>query len=327
MLVAKIVLSFMLTSLSLLSTANALFSPLETPKNINSQQAELGKKLFFDPRLSKSGFISCNSCHNLSLGGTDNLPTSIGHNWQQGPINSPTVLNSSYNLAQFWDGRAKDLQEQAAGPIANPKEMGSNHDLDVSVLKSIPAYVSEFKAAYGNNTLTINEVTHAIAEFEKTLITPNSAFDLYLKGDKTAMSEEALAGFELFKSSGCSACHNGPALGGQAYFKMGMVKPYKTKNPAKGRIDVTGKASDLMVFKVPTLRNVELSYPYFHDGQVQHLRDAVAIMGKLQLAKDFNGTQLDQLVAFLKALTGEQPQLVLPILPPSNYTTPIPEAF
>ena len=301
--------------------------PIQPAQNINQAQAELGKKLYFDPRLSKSGFISCNSCHNLSMGGTDNLVTSIGHNWQQGPINSPTVLNSSLNFVQFWDGRAKDLNEQAGGPIANPKEMAFSHDLAVDVLASIPGYVNEFKSVYQQGDITIAQVTKAIAEFEKTLVTPNSRFDLWLKGDKTAINSQELAGYQLFKNSGCVACHSGTAVGGTMYQKMGLVAPYQTQNPAQGRFDVTGNEAERMMFKVPTLRNIELTYPYFHDGQAKTLAQAVDVMGRLQLGRQFSEQELVDLVAFLKTLTGEQPTFALPILPASTAKTPSPEPF
>src|SRR5690606_16437200 len=202
-------------------------------------KVELGKQLFFDPRLSRSGFISCNSCHNLSMGGSDNLPSSIGHNWQQGPIDSPTVLNSSMNLAQFWDGRAADLKEQAAGPIANPKEMAFTHDLALDVITSIPQYVESFKQVYGKSEVTIDEVTDAIAAFEETLVTPNSRFDKWLKGDATALTETELAGYKLFKEVGCVACHNGTAVGGNSFQKMGLVEAYATQNPAEGVAGLT----------------------------------------------------------------------------------------
>ncbi|VVH56844.1 Cytochrome c551 peroxidase (EC, partial [uncultured Gammaproteobacteria bacterium] len=205
----------LLTSASLL--ANEPIQPIPTKAKVNKLQSELGKKLYFDPRLSKSGFISCNSCHNLSMGGTDNLKTSIGHNWQQGPINSPTVLNSTFNIAQFWDGRAKDLKEQAGGPIGNPKEMASNHDLAVKVISSIPAYVEEFKLAFGSGKVDIDKITTAIAEFEKTLITPNSRFDQWLAGKKEVITLQEKAGYKLFKTSGCVACHDGVAIGASTY--------------------------------------------------------------------------------------------------------------
>ncbi|MCK5537157.1 MAG: cytochrome B6, partial [Bacteroidales bacterium] len=212
MILKKTMTSLLLTSAIMISNtgfANEPIEPIEPAKDLNKAQVQLGKKLFFDPRLSKSGFISCNSCHNLSMGGTDNIKTSIGHKWQQGPINSPTVLNSSYNIKQFWDGRAADLKEQAGGPIANPGEMGSTHALAVSILQSIPAYVAEFKATFGSSKIDIDQVTQAIAEFEKSLVTPNSRFDQWLKGDKKAISKKELAGYNLFKASGCTMCHNG----------------------------------------------------------------------------------------------------------------------
>jgi len=303
------------------------FRPLEAPTDVDTARAELGKQLFFDPRLSKSGFISCNSCHNLSMGGTDNLPTSIGHEWQEGPINSPTVLNSRYNIAQFWDGRAADLKEQAGGPIANPGEMAGSHDLAVDVIASIPGYVERIEAIYGDPGVSIDRLTDAIAEFEKTLVTPNSPFDRWLAGDESAMSDTEQAGYTLFKSAGCTACHNGPALGGSMFQKVGLTAPYATDNPARGRAEVTGNAGDEMVFKVPVLRNVELTYPYFHDGQVATLDEAVELMGRLQLGREFSEEETTQLVAFLRTLTGEQPQFALPLLPPSSPSTPRPAPF
>ena len=307
--------------------ADEPIQPLRPVQQINLAQVELGKKLYFEPRLSKSGFISCNSCHNLSMGGTDNLKTSIGHNWQEGPINSPTVLNSSLNVAQFWDGRAADLKAQAGGPIANPVEMAASHTLAIDVLASIPQYVIEFKQVFGHDKFTIDEVTQAIAEFEKTLVTPNSRFDRWLLGDKDAITANELAGYNLFKTSGCVACHNGPAVGGNSFQKMGIVEPYKTTNKAEGTAGVTGKDADRFKFKVPTLRNVELTYPYFHDGAAQTLTEAVDTMGRLQLGKKFTPEENAMIVAFLKTLTGDQPTFLMPILPPSTDKTPPPKPF
>lgn len=301
--------------------------PLPAVKTIEPAKIELGKKLFFDPRLSKSGFISCNSCHNLSMGGSDNLKTSIGDKWQKGPINSPTVLNSSLNLAQFWDGRAKDLREQAGGPIANPGEMAFTHELAVDLLRSIPQYRAEFKKVFGHDTLSIEEVTSAIAAFEETLVTPNARFDQWLKGDKKAINAQELRGYTLFKEAGCVACHNGPNLGGSSFQRMGIVEPYKTANSAEGRFAVTGKDADRFNFKVPTLRNVELTYPYFHDGAADTLAQAVDTMGRLQLGRTFTDAENADIVAFLKTLTGEQPQITLPILPPSSDKTRRPQPF
>jgi cytochrome c peroxidase len=308
-------------------SAKEPIQPIEPATGINAPMAELGKKLYFDPRLSKSGFISCNSCHNLSMGGTDNLKTSIGDHWQQGPINAPTVLNSSMNLAQFWDGRAKDLKAQAGGPIANPGEMAFTHELAVEVLESIPAYQAEFKQVFGKEGIDIDKITDAIAEFEKTLVTPNSRFDKWLKGDKKALSADEAAGYALFKDSGCTACHNGPAVGGNSFQKMGVVEPYKAKSPAEGLVAVTGKDADRFKFKVPTLRNVEMTYPYFHDGEAETLTEAVDVMGRLQLGKKFSAEENAQIVAFLKTLTGDQPSFLMPILPPSTDKTPPPKPF
>lgn len=296
-------------------------------KDVDSAQAELGKKLFFDARLSKSGFISCNSCHNLSRGGTDNLETSIGHKWHQGPINAPTVLNAGLNLAQFWDGRAADLQEQAGGPIANPGEMAFTHELALKMLESIPAYADAFKETFGAGGITMDQVTLAIAEFEKTLRTPNARFDQWLHGDKNALTEQELSGYELFKKSGCAACHNGPGAGGGSFQKMGVVKPYQTDNKARGRADVTGKDEDLFVFKVPLLRNIDRTYPYFHDGKAGTLTEAVGTMGQVQLGKELTAEEKADIVAFLKTLTGDQPAFPLPILPASTQNTPPPQPF
>ncbi|MDO6677681.1 cytochrome-c peroxidase [Shewanella sp. 4_MG-2023] len=319
----------MLASIFSISTSQAS-EPIEVIKPAvitEPEKVELGKMLFFEPRLSMSGFISCNSCHNLSLGGVDALPTSIGHEWQQGPINSPTVLNADYMLAQFWDGRAATLKDQAAGPIDNPKEMGYTHDLAVDTIASMPAYVARFNDIYGSNEVNIDRITDAIATFEKTLVTPNSPFDKYLEGDKKAISADAQTGYQLFKDKGCVACHNGPAVGGTMYMKMGLIKPFHTDNPAEGRKGVTGKEADKFVFKVPTLRNIELTYPYFHDGSVWNLDEAVNTMADIQLGQKMSAKETAQMVEFLNSLTGEQPQIMLPILPPSNANTPRPVPF
>ncbi len=325
-----LLLGFALAITTLTSTAQQSNEPIQViapVTNINPAMMELGKKLFFDPRLSKSGFISCNSCHNLSLGGTDNIKTSIGHNWNQGPINAPTVLNASLILAQFWDGRAKDLKAQAGGPIANPGEMASTHELAIEVLQSIPGYVTEYQQIFGNDKINIDGITSAIAEFEKTLVTPNSRFDKWLMGDNEAINDTELAGYKLFKETGCTGCHNGPTVGGTSYQKMGLVAPYQTDNKAQGRFNVTGNESDRLVFKVPSLRNVELTYPYFHDGGAATLREAVDTMGRIQLGKQFSDAENIKIVAFLKTLTGDQPAFNLPILPPSSDETPQPMPF
>lgn len=325
--ITVLALSISFATAALAAQRNEPIQPIEPAPVTDQAKVELGKQLFFDPRLSKSGFISCNSCHNLSMGGSDNLPTSIGHNWQEGPINSPTVLNSSLNLAQFWDGRAGDLQEQAGGPIANPMEMGFTHDLAVGVIESIPQYVESIKNVYKVDKITINEITDAIAEFEKTLVTPNARFDQWLKGDDKALTTYELEGYNLFKSVGCTACHNGVNVGGNSFQKMGLYEEYITKNPAEGVAGLSGEDADRFKFKVPTLRNVELTYPYFHDGAYWKLEDAVDVMARLQLGRKLETDEIAKITAFLKTLTGEQPGFQLPMLPPSNNSTPIPEPF
>jgi cytochrome c peroxidase len=205
--------------------------------------------------------------------------------------------------------------------------MAFTHTLAMDVLESIPEYVNEFKLVFGTNKMDIDQVTTAIAEFEKTLVTPNSRFDKWLMGDKDALTAQEVKGYKLFKSSGCTACHNGPAVGGNSFQKMGVVKPYKAKSPAEGLSAVTGKDADRFKFKVPTLRNVEMTYPYFHDGEAETLTEAVDVMGRLQLGKKFSKKENAQIVAFLKTLTGDQPSFQLPILPPSTDKTPQPKPF
>jgi cytochrome c peroxidase len=262
------------------------------------------------------------------MGGTDNLPTSIGHNWQQGPINSPTVLNSSLNIAQFWDGRAADLKEQAAGPIANPGEMAFTHELAVEVLESIPGYVNASSTRLRRPTASTSTRSPRRSPNSRRPWSPRTRVSTNgCSGDENALSEDEVAGYQLFKNSGCVACHNGAAAGGTTFQKMGLVEPYETDNPAEGRFAVTGKDADRFNFKVPTLRNVELTYPYFHDGQVATLAEAVDLMGRLQLGREFSDEEIDSLVAFLKSLTGEQPSFALPQLPPSSPETPRPTPF
>jgi cytochrome c peroxidase len=323
--------------------------PLNAPEVVNPAMVELGKKLFFDPRLSKTGFISCNSCHNLSMGGSDNLKTSLGHNLRKGPLNAPTVLNSSMSLAQFWDGRAKNLKELLAigdyaygGKVAfveghvdrfrklpnasfsKSKGVSFTHDLAVPILQSIPRYAEEFNKVFHTGKIDLDQVITAISAFEETLVTPNSRFDQWLRGDDKAITKEELAGYRLFKSSGCTACHNGPALGGNSFQKIGRVKPYKSTSSSAGRFAITKKDVDRFKFKVPTMRNVELTYPYFHDGEAATLSKAVEIMGQIQLGKTYTERENASIVAFLKSLTGDQPQFMLPQLPPSSETTPPP---
>jgi cytochrome c peroxidase len=317
----------LVTSVAFAAPRQELIKPVEAPVNINQAKAELGKKLFFETRLSKSGFLSCNSCHNLARGGSDNLITSIGHGWTHGPINSPTVLNSQFSVAQFWDGRAADLAEQALGPIGNPLEMASSVTEAIKVLSSIPQYKEEFQKVFNSPNIQASMIGEAIAEFEKTLVTVNAPFDKWLNGDDNAITEVQKEGYELFKSTGCIACHNGVAVGAANFQKLGLVEAYEAKNgiKAQGRFDVTGKDIDRMMFKVPTLRNVALTAPYFHDGATWDLKEAVQIMAKHQLGVNLEDAKAVKIVAFLESLTGQQPQIVYPILPPSTVNTPLPD--
>lgn len=328
--------------------------PLKVPEVLNPEMVELGKKLFFDPRLSKTGFISCNSCHNLSMGGSDNLKTSVGHNLREGALNAPTVLNSSMSFAQFWNGRAKDLKQvlsigdyayggkvafvegpidgkgskpgkRPAAVVGNPGGVSFTHDLAVPILQSIPLYAEEFSKVFHAGKITLDQVITAISAFEETLLTPNSRFDQWLRGDDRAITKQELAGYRLFKSSGCTICHNGASFGANSFQKTGAVKPYKTTCSVSGCFEISKKDVDRFRFKVPTLRNVELTYPYFHDGEVATLSKAVEIMGQIQLGKTYTEQETASIVAFLKSLTGDQPQFMLPQLPPSSETTPPPQ--
>lgn len=293
-------------------------------------KVELGKMLFFDPRLSSSWLISCNTCHNLSLGGVDMLETSVGHGWQKGPRNSPTVLNAVFNIAQFWDGRAKDLKEQAMGPVQAAVEMNSNPDRTVKTLRSIPAYVERFKQAFPGEAeaVTFENMARAIESFEATLITPKSRFDQYLAGKQDALNASEKKGLDLFMAKGCVSCHGGVNLGGTGYFPFGVVeRPGADILPTgdKGRFQVTRTASDEYVFKSPSLRNIELTAPYFHSGKVWDLRQAVAVMGSAQLGATLNNAETEGIAAFLRTLTGDQPKVEYPILPPHTASTPLPD--
>jgi cytochrome c peroxidase len=320
----------------LMDTARGMFEPIpaEAPSlpGIEStpERVELGKMLYFEPRLSESHTISCNSCHVVGLGGVDMLETSIGHRWQLGGRNAPTVLNAVFNTAQFWDGRAKDLEEQAGGPIQNPIEMASSHEHVVEMLSAIPGYVDVFSKAFPEDSdpINIKNVTDAIALFEATLITPDSPFDQYLRGDEAALSFEPREGLQLFVDNGCAACHSGVNLGGDQYQPFGVVElPGAEFLPPddQGRFMVTKTPSDEYVFKVPSLRNIALTPPYFHTGKSWDLRQAVAVMGASQLGIELTGDEIDKITAFLGSLTGKQPEVTYPVLPPSVATTPHPQ--
>jgi cytochrome c peroxidase len=321
---------------ALMQAAQAQFKPIpaESPalpgNPASPAKVELGKMLFFDPRISASHAISCNSCHNVGLGGVDVAEKSIGHKWQRGGRNSPTVFNAVFNTAQFWDGRAKDLEEQAGGPMVNPIEMASPTEHVSEQLEGIPGYVTAFKAAFPGaaRPVTLDNAQKAIAVFESTLITPNAPFDRYLKGDASALNANQTAGLKLFIDKGCAACHNGVNLGGGQYAPFGIVeKPGAELLPPddKGRFTVTKTAGDEYVFKVPTLRNIELTAPYFHSGRSWDLGQAVGVMAASQLGLPVTDEEAGKIVAFLGALTGEQPKIVYPVLPPSVASTPRPQ--
>ncbi len=320
----------------LLTRAQQQFQPIPTsppqlPDNpATPAKVELGKMLYFDPRLSASHAISCSSCHNIGLGGADAEPTSIGHRWQRGGRNAPTVFNAVFNTAQFWDGRAKDLEQQAGGPVVNPVEMASPEPHVAEQLKGIPGYHDAFAKAFPGESdpITLANVQKAIAVFEATLITPNAPFDRFLRGEENALSSAQKTGLTLFIDKGCSACHNGINVGGGMYAPFGVVeKPGAELLPPgdKGRFMVTKTASDEYVFKVPTLRNIALTAPYFHAGQGWDLRQAVAVMGTSQLGVQLTADEVDKITAFLDSLTGDQPKVVYPLLPPSVAATPRPQ--
>ena len=293
------------------------------------EKVELGKMLFFDPRLSSSWLISCNTCHNLALGGVDLLETSIGHGWAQGPRNSPTVLNAVFNLAQFWDGRAANLFEQAQGPVQAAVEMNSTPKRVVDTLNSIPAYVELFEESFPGESdpVTFENMARAIEVFESTLVTPWSPLDRFMAGEADALNATQKKGLDLFLSKGCVSCHQGVNMGGTGYFAFGVVeKPGAEVLPPndKGRFAVTKTASDEYMFKSPSLRNIELTAPYFHSGKVWHLEQAVAIMGSAQLGADLSDSETKAITAFLRSATGEQPEVHYPVLPPHTDSTPMP---
>ncbi|WP_425328365.1 cytochrome-c peroxidase [Pseudomonas nitroreducens] len=311
--------------------ANSIFKPIpEQPSDkLDPNQIDLGRQLFFEPRLSASHVISCNTCHNIGTGGADNVPASSGHAWQKGARNSPTVFNAVFNVAQFWDGRAKDLEEQAKGPVQNPVEMHNTPKNVEATLQSMPEYVAAFGKAFPGDkqAVSFDNMARALQAFESTLITPNSRFDLYLKGDETALDAKEKKGLQTFMSAGCISCHNGVNLGGQAYFPFGLVKKPDGKilpTGDLGRFEVTKTQNDQYVFRAAPLRNIALTAPYFHSGQVWNLEEAVAIMGTAQLGKQLNAEEVGDIVAFLKTATGKQPKVEYPLLPPSTATTPKP---
>lgn len=293
----------------------------DNPKNkITDAKVALGKKLYFDPRLSKSGIISCNTCHNLAEGGDDGVSASIGHKWTANPhhLNAPTVYNAVFFNAQFWDGRDPDLEKQAQGPIQAAPEMSATKDHIVKTVSSMPEYVNEFKKAYGNNVkITFEKVADTIATFERTLVTP-SAYDDFLNGRKNAMTPAQKAGMQTFIQKGCVSCHTGVALGGEMN-AFNVTATYKYQNVGDFKGDANG------MVKVPTLRNITQTAPYFHNGQFWDLKDAIKEMGRVQLGIKITDKEAASIETFFGALEGRKPTIVLPMLPASTKDTPKPD--
>lgn len=281
-----------------------MITPLPTSIPYDKEKAMLGKQLYMDTSLSKDGKVSCNTCHDLKRYGVDNEIFSIGADGVlDEPFNSPTTFNSVFNFVQFWDGKAKNLADQAKNPFTNPKEMALKDEAEV--VKRVEAnakYKASFDKIYGQ--ITMQNITDAIAEFEKTLITPNSPFDRYLNGDENAISSQAKRGWEAFKSNGCVACHQGQNVGGTMYQKIGIFEPYPNQENL-GRYEITKIESDKMVFKVPSLRNVAKTAPYYHDGSIPTLDACVQFMAYYQLGRFLDQQTVDDIVAFLESLTGE----------------------
>ncbi len=337
LLIAGLILILATASLaenSLMSEAQEYFKPIPaTAPALKGNPAtpvkvELGKILYFDPRLSRSALISCNTCHNVGLGGADFQETSTGHGWRKGPRNAPTVLNSVYNVAQFWDGRAKDLAEQAKGPVQASVEMNNKPEMVVKTLKSMPEYITLFKKAFPGekDPVTFDNMAKAIEVFEATLVTPDSPFDRFLKGDATALNAKEQKGLSTFIDKGCSDCHGGINMGGDDYYNFGVVKVPASRLLAddKGRFKVTQQPGDEFAFKSPSLRNIELTAPYFHSGKVWGLKAAVVVMSTAQLESSLKKDEVDNIVAFLKATTGKQPSVMHPIMPKPTDKTPQP---
>jgi len=317
----------------LIKQANQFFKPLPRAMSAPSdnpttpEKVALGKMLFFEPRLSKSDTISCNSCHNLATGGVDNLPTSMGHLAQFGPRNSPTVLNAGLQFAQFWDGRAPSLEEQAKGPILNPVEMAMpDQEMVLSRIRTIPEYVETFKKAFpaDKDPITYDNIARAIAAFERTLLTP-SRFDDFLNGKASALNDQEQKGLQRVVQKGCIICHNGVGAGGGMFQKFGIRGRYEYSDDL-GRYNVTKKEADKYFFKVPMWRNVTRTAPYFNDGSIWDLSEAVRIMGRIQIGQKLTDDDVDAIVAFLHSLEGKMPQeaMVLPVLPASTLATPKP---
>lgn len=303
-----------------------MFTPIAAPapaQGLTSERVNLGRRLYYDTHLSENNSLSCNSCHDLARYGVDpGKAVSIGHNQKPGGRNSPTVYNAVLQFVQFWDGRAPTLAAQASGPMMNPVEMGmSGTDAVLAVLRASPEYMQMFRKAYpqSKDPVTMDNVTDAIASFESGLVTP-SRWDDYLRGNLQALSEEEKAGLQVYLDSGCASCHAGAAMGGNSYQKLGAYRDWPDQKSDRGRFALTGEQRDNMYFKVPMLRNVAETGPWFHNGEVKSLDEAVRLMGEYQTGHNFSPTEVRQIVAFLNALTGPLPSGYAQ--PPSGLAPP-----
>lgn len=283
--------------------------PIPLTATFDGKKVALGKRLFYDPRLSHDNSIACAGCHSLSKGGTDQRARSVGIGGALGGINAPTVFNSGLNFKQFWDGRAETLEDQIEGPTHGPKEMGSNWPEIIGKLRQDPSYAATFGALYpeGIQSATIKD---AIAVFERSLLTPNSRFDKFLRGDRAALTSQEQAGYSLFKDYGCASCHQGMNVGGNMFQVFGVMGDYFADRGTptgadQGRANVTGHEGHIHVFKVPSLRNVALTAPYFHDASAETLEEAVKVMAKYQLGRSLSTKEVEELATFLRTLTGE----------------------
>ncbi|TCK19103.1 cytochrome c peroxidase [Thiogranum longum] len=330
-LVQGLLVWFLATGVAMAANWQALPDKAPEPADnpTTAEKVELGQMLYFDPRFSQTGTVSCNSCHNLMLGGDDNRNFSMGVHGKTGGRSAPTVWNAAFASSQFWNGRAASLEEQAKGPVVNPVEMGmSDLEKAMSRVRAIPGYKPYFERAFGGkDPVTVDNAAKAVAAFERTLITPNSPYDRFVKGDKTALTAQQQRGMQAFADTGCTSCHSGPAFNGPAmpagtgffmkfptFTDNSYVKKYDFMKD-KGRFESTGNKVDMYLFKVPTLRNVSLTAPYFHNGSVATLGEAIRVMAKLQLNADLDDTKVADIEAFLNALTGEFPEQKLPRLP------------
>ena len=291
---------------------NEPIQPIPLKKELDSRLVKVGKALFFDTRLSRDNTVSCATCHNLEQkGGADGLKLAQGIGNRKGGINTPTVFNAELNFRQFWDGRAANLEEQIDGPVNNPMEMGTNWKEVIPKLMADVELKQSFKEIFGGKSITPSMVKSAIAEFERSLSTPNSRFDKYLRGKANVLTDEEIEGYRLFKNNGCVACHQGVNIGGNMYQTFGVMGDYFKERGGpiteadRGRENVTGNPKDRHIFKVPSLRNVALTAPYFHDGSAQTLADAVRVMARFQLGRSLEDTEVRLIVKFLQTLTGE----------------------